>query len=355
MEAKARLHIKKVIETKRHGNIYHKICDWDNLLKAHKKARRGKGWYKEVQMVDSKPDLYIGRLQESLINKTYRTSEYSRFIRYDKGKEREIYRLPYYPDRICQWAIMLQVEHIIINTLIYDTYASIPERGIHVALDRVNQAMVHREGTRYCLKLDIKKYFPSVDQEILKALLRRKFKDRDLLWLLDEIIDSAEAGIPIGNYLSQYLANFYLAYFDHWLKGDKEVKYYFRYMDDIVILSDDKKRLHSLKRDIDSYLNDKLNLQVKGNWQVFPTYVRGVDFVGYRSFGDYILLRKSTAKNIKSKIRSINKRPLKPGDVNSVMSYKGWLKYCNSYNLQKRYLDPVIRRMENEGAIECNA
>ena len=302
-------------------------------------------------MVDSNPGKYLIPLQESLINKTYQTSEYSSFIKNDKGKEREIFRLPYYPDRICQWAIMLQIEDILINTFIHDTFASIPNRGIHKALKRVNKAMNDREGTQYCLKFDIKKYFPSINQDILKTLLRKKFKDEDLLWLLDEIIDSADEGIPIGNYLSQYLANFYLTYFDHWMKEDKKCKYYFRYMDDIVILHENKEYLHQLKKDIENYLDKNLNLRLKENWQAFPTYIRGIDFIGYRSFGDYALLRKSTAKNIKNKVKEIQLRELKKGDVNSIMSYMGWLEYCNSYNFKQKYLIPTIRRFENEGAI----
>ena len=302
-------------------------------------------------MVDFNPEKYLIPLQGSLINKTYQTSEYSSFIKNDKGKEREIFRLPYYPDRICQWAIMLQIEDILLNTLIYYTYASIHNRGIHKALKRVNKVMNDRKGTQYCLKFDIKKYFPSINQDILKTLLRKKFKDEDLLWLLDEIIDSADEGIPIGNYLSQYLANFYLTYFDHWMKEDKKCKYYFRYMDDIVILHENKEYLHQLKKDVEKYLDKNLNLRLKENWQVFPTYVRGLDFVGYRSFGDYTLLRKSTAKNIKNKVKEVQLRELKKGDVNSIMSYMGWLEYCNSYNFKQKYLIPTIRRFENEGAI----
>lgn len=114
---------------------------------------------------------------------------------------------------------------------------------------------------------------------MLKSILRRKLKDKRLLRLLDEIIDSAD-GVPIGNYLSQYFANLYLTYFDHWIKEQKRVKHYFRYADDIVILASDKSYLHSLMGEIRAYLGD-LKLEVKGNWQVFPVAARGIDFVGY--------------------------------------------------------------------------
>lgn len=295
---------------------------------------------------------HLKEIQKSLVNKTFTTSEYEVYTIYDSGKEREIHKLPYYPDRIVQWAIMLQIEPIFIKTFIYDTYAAIPGRGMHLALKRLHKAMEDREATKYCLKFDVKKFFPSIDTEILKQLIRRKFKDKDLLWLLDDIIDSTNGqGVPIGNYTSQYFGNFYLTYFDHWMKEEKKCKYYFRYMDDIVILHHSKEHLHELRKEVEKYLRDNLRLTLKENWQVFPTYVRGIDFVGYRSFGDYTLLRKSTAKKMKRKMRTINKRGhFKKTDINSIMSYKGWLEHCDAYNLEKAYILPLLRRYGRENS-----
>ena len=148
--------------------------------------------------------------------------------------------------------------------------------GIHAAAKAVELALKDVAGTQYCLKLDVKKFYPSVDHDVLKKFLRRKFKDADLLWLLDEIIDSAP-GLPIGNYLSQYFANFYLAYFDHWIKETKRVKYYFRYADDMVILASNKSDLHKLLFEMRQYLLG-LKLDIKDNYQVFPVEERGIVF-----------------------------------------------------------------------------
>jgi len=334
---------------KRYGNLYKKIYDLDNLRLAHKNAKKGKGWYKEVKMVDADEEYYLKLLQEMLINKTYNTSEYEIFIKKDGEKEREIYKLPYFPDRICQWAILQVIEPILINNFTKDTYSAIPGRGIHQALKRLKAAIQNDvPGTQYCLKLDVKKYYPSIDHNILKAKYRRIFKDKDLLWLLDEIIDSTpgDVGIPIGNYLSQYSGNFYLSSFDHWIKEVKKVKYYFRYMDDIVILGSSKEELHKLKIEVDEYLRNKLNLTIKENWQVFPTFIRGIDFVGYRVFLNYTLLRKSTCKSFKRKMRNINKKRLNGQELNysewcSINSYKGWLKWCDSYRLSQKYIKPI--------------
>lgn len=334
---------------KRYGYLYEKIYDMDNLILAHHNARKGKGWYHEVKMVDANPEYYLTKLQEMLINKTYRTSEYETFIKKDSGKEREIFKLPYFPDRICQWAIMQVIEPYLLRNFTKDTYSAIPGRGIHQCLNRLKYALNHDvPESQYCLKLDCKKFYPSINHTILKEKYRRLFKDDDLLWLLDEIIDSTpgDTGIPIGNYISQYSGNFYLSEFDHWIKEVKKVKYYFRYMDDIVILGRSKEELHQLKREIEEYLWVKLKLKIKENWQVFPTYVRGIDFVGYRVFMNYSLLRKSTCKQFKRKMTALNKKRIEGKQLNysewcSINSYKGWLIHCNSYRLSEKYIKPI--------------
>lgn len=301
-------------------------------------------------MVNSDPELYLKTLQEQLINKTYHTSEYTVFLRNDGVKTREIYKLPYYPDRIVHWAILQVVEPYLLKNFIANTYSAIPNRGIHYGMKRVKNNMYNDpEGTKYCLKLDVRKYYPSINHEILKQKYRRVFKDRDLLWLLDEIVDSVkeDKGVPIGNYLSQYFGNFYLSSFDHWIKEEKHVRYYHRYMDDIVILSNSKKELHCLFKDIRDYLAVNLKLQVKDNWQIFPTTVRGVDFLGYRFFGRYTLLRKRTYKNMRKKMRRyINHEKLTYNQKCSVVSYDGWLKHCDSCRLRQKYIKPLTDRPE---------
>lgn len=333
---------------KRIGNLYKKIYDMDNLRKAHRNARKGKGYYKEVKMVNANEDYYLTEIQNMLINKTYKTSKYEVFKVWDKTKEREIYKLPYYPDRIVQWAILQVIESILLSKLTINTFSSLKGRGIHFGLDRVKKALQDEENTKYCLKLDIHHYYPSINHTVLKQKYRRIFKDKDLLWILDEIIDSIEmsqgTGIPIGNYLSQWSANIYLNDFDRWLKEEKKCKYVFRYMDDVVILSDSKEELHYLLEEIKDYLGT-IKLELKGNYQIFPTNIRGIDFLGYRIFKDYILLRKSTCKNFKSKMNKINKKKsLNYSDNCTIQSYIGWLKWCNSYRLKNKYIRETIKK-----------
>jgi len=338
---------------KRYGNLYDKICDMDNLRLAHKNARKDKSHYKAVQMVDSNPDYYLGQIREMLINKTYNVSPYTYRKIMDKGKERELAKLPYFPDRIIQWAILLQIEPIFRKVFTNFTCASLKKRGIHKASRLTDKYMEDRPGTAYCLKIDVNKFYPNINHEILKTMLRKKFKDNDLLELLDKIIDSmpGEKGVPIGSYLSQYLANFYLAYFDHWLKEIKRVKYIVRYMDDITIYNESKEFLHALLRDMEEYLQNNLKLSVKDNWQVFPTDIRGVDFVGYRHFYGYKLLRKSTCKNFKRKMLNIKKKIQKGLNISysewcSANSYKGWLTWCDGFRLMQKYIAPLQPTLE---------
>lgn len=274
----------------------------ENLRLADHKARKGKKSQAGVHEFDKAPEEKLLQLQQMLINKTYQTSAYTMFKIYEP-KEREVYRLPYFPDRIAHHAIMNILEPIFLSMFTCNTYSCIKGKGIHAALRDLRTSLRDEAGTKYCLKLDIKKFYPNVDHAVLKELLRRKIKDQDLLWLLDEIIDSA-AGIPIGNYLSQYFANFYLTYFDHWLKEEKAVKHYFRYADDIVILSDSKEQLHQLLSEITTYLQSQLNLEVKGNYQVFPVAARGIDFIGYVSFHTHTRLRKSIKQSFARKLPS---------------------------------------------------
>ena len=312
-------------------------------------ARKDKSYYKDVQMVDKNVNKYCKEIQKMLLNYEYKieAKDYTKKFINDKGKIRELNKRPYYPHRIIQWAIMLQLQEIFHKQFTNFTCASLPGRGIHKALDLLKSYLKDEENTKYCLKLDIYHFYPSINQKILKEMLRKKFKDPELLWLLDLIIDSHEEGLPIGSYLSQYLANFYLSYFDHWLKEEKNIKYVIRYMDDIIILDKNKKALHKLKQEIERYLINKLKLKIKDNWQVFPVESRGIDFVGYKTFHNYSLLRRNTKQRFVKAITEIHNHLKSHTTLTShqtcvVHSYNGWLKWCDSYKLKKKYITKRI-------------
>ena len=217
------------------------------------------------------------------------------------------------------------------SIFIKQTYSSIKNRGIHACAKDVRFALDNfPKETKYCLKLDIHKFYPSIDHEILKKIIRIKIKDNRLLKLLDDIIDSAP-GVPIGNYLSQFFANLYLAYFDHWVKETLRCKFYFRYADDIVIMGNDKELLNLTLLNINYYLTTKLKLELKPNYQIFPVDSRGIDFVGYRFYHSHTLLRKSIKVKINRLLDRYERGYITLSKLKIIMqSYFGWLKYCNS-------------------------
>lgn len=311
---------------KRLSNVYDKIVSIDNLLLAHKNACRGKSKQKGVIAFKKNLDANIESLHERLKACDYDTPVYKVFTIHEP-KEREIYVLPYI-DRIVQHAILQVIGDMFRKNFTKNTYSCIPKRGIHLAKKNMQKFMIDKEASKYCLKIDIVKFYPSVDLDILKVMLRRKIKDVKLLWLLDVIIDSS-SGLPIGNFLSQYLGNFYLSPFDHWLKEKMKVKFCARYCDDTVILSDGKDYLHNLLKEIKVYLWDNLRLTVKSNHQVFLISSRGIDFLGYKTFHRYTLLRKSIKKRC-AKMMKYNR------NEQSMASYNGWLKHGNCINLKRK-------------------
>ena len=333
---------------KRIGNLYEKIYDIENLRLAHKQARRGKSFYTEVKLIDENEDEYLYRLQDMLIHKTYHTSKYEVFEKKEGKKIRKIYKLPYFPDRICQWAIIQVIEPYLMRTLTDDTYSALPGRGVERARRKMVRALkTDPENTVWCLKIDISKYYPNVNIEKLKLKYRRLFKDNDLLWLLDEILDSnPDTGVPIGNYISQYSGNIYLSDFDHRVKEVYHIKHYFRYMDDMVFLSSSKEELQNLIKEITKYLADEYDLKVKDSWSLFRVKDRGIDFVGYVFRHDSIRLRKSIAHSIKKTSSKIRWRVNNDMELNrhlyfSFNSLKGWLKHSHSGWLKIRYFDII--------------
>lgn len=326
---------------KRYGNLWEKIISVENIMEAHKNARKGKGHYKAVERFNRRPYHHARHIRHLLKNGLWIPTAYTPMVIADRGKPREILKVNYYPDRVIHHAIMQVVQPILERCYIKDTYQSIQGRGVHQGLQRIKSWMKDESGTKYTLKMDIRKFYPSVDNAILKQLLRKKIKCQPTLAALDRLVDSTD-GLPIGNYTSQTLGNFYLAFFDHWIKQELGAKYYIRYADDMVIMSESKETLHEMRQRISVYLQQHLHLKLKGNWQVFPTRKRGVDFLGYRLFGHYTLIRKKIARSM---MRAWKRPVHDPSDISRVVSYAGWALWADAYNLLRKYLPDVKKKV----------
>lgn len=328
---------------KRIGHIYENVCDINNLKQAVMKASLGKRDQKRVRRVLDNLNEAAAEIQRMLSTKTYEPSPYAIKTVRDgaRQKERTIYKPRFYPDQIIHWALMLQLEPVIVRGMYRYNCGSVPGRGTSDGQNALRRWLdMDRRGTKYCLKMDISKFYPSVDNETLKQMFRRVLKDSDCLWLIDTIIDSAQ-GLPIGNYTSQWFANFYLEGLDHFIKQKLRVKYYIRYVDDLVLLGPNKKNLHAARREIDRYLQS-IRLQLKGNWQVFRVDDRGIDFLGFRFFRDRTILRKRNALRIRRRLRKIQKKGrLSYKDACAVVSYWGWIKRSDSYGFYHKYVKPI--------------
>lgn len=322
---------------KRHGNLWKQIIDRDNLLVAYKLARKGKKRKPGIKKFARNLDANLDLIHDMLATHTFTTSPYNTRTIYEP-KKREIFILPFYPDRVVQHAIMNVLEPIWDRLFINESYACRAGKGMHKGSTKT---MEYIRKNKYCLKCDIRKFYPSINHSVLKQIVRQKIKDKDLLWLLDDIIDSypGETNTPIGNYTSQWFGNLYMNELDKYVKQVLRVKCYLRYCDDFLFFANSKDELHDIADKVKAFCADKLQLTLS-KCDLFPVS-RGVDFLGYRHFPKYILLRKSTAKRAKRRIASIIKRARKHkitlGQFRStVASYMGWMCWAKTYNLRRK-------------------
>ena len=350
---------------KRVGYVFEKIIEIDNIKKAIINASKRKTNRRNVQKVLNNIDFYAKQIQTMLVNDTYVPCKYIEQKIKDGAnkKERIIFKPSFYPDQCIHWAIMLQLESLLERGMYKYCCASVKGRGVHYGQRYVKKILKDVKGSKYCLQLDIRHFYPSIDKDKLKEKFIRIIKDPKLLNLIFKIIDSAEDGLPIGNYTSQWFANFYLQDLDHFIKEKLHVKYYIRYMDDIVLFSSNKRKLRYIKQEIEKFLTNK-GLELKDNWKLFLTDSRPLDFLGFRFYRNHITLRRRNALRIKRRVKKIKRRfelygHIRLQDASAMVSYFGWIKNSNSYhyyikNIQKyitlKQCKEVIR---NESNFRC--
>ena len=335
---------------KRHGCLWGQVIDFENIELAYQKAKRGKAKYRQVQEIENNSVFFLKELQKSLIDETFTTSTY-KTKKIHEPKERDIYVLPFYPDRIVQHALMNVVAPIWDKLFIFDTYACRPGKGQHKASLRVMNFISKKH--KYYFQGDIKKFYPSINHEILYTIITNKIKDKKVLRLFKNIITSivGDKNVPIGNLTSQWLGNLYLNELDTYIKNTLKIKNYLRYNDDFILFGNNKKVLKDIQEDVRLFLKEKLNLTLSK--EKIQSIENGIDFVGYRHFPNKILLRKASAKRMK---RNLNikhykfiKGHTKPDQfISTIQSIRGWLKWANTYNFQQALkLDSLLQEAEN--------
>ncbi len=315
-------------------NQFDEIIDIENIKKAIHNASKDKKDREDVKLILDNVHHYSNEIHLMLVNQTYTIDSYDIEEKIDKNKIRIIHKLDFYPHRIIQHAILQVMEKKWKPSLIKNTYQSIKHRGIVKCKRDVEKclkrmAKVNKGNDTYVVKLDVAKYYPSVDNVLLKIILFKKIKCKKLLWLLSIIIDSIQ-GLPIGNLLSQYFGNIFLTFLDTFIKKYRFVVGYFRYCDDIVILVYKKYLARKTYLMAKSILNTIYNLELNTSSQYFCIKHRKLDFVGFvfDKLGR-VTLRKSIKLNF-IKCCKIN-------DNKRLASYWGFIKEASAYNLWNKY------------------
>ena len=321
----------------------------DSLFSAWEDFKKGKS--KKLDVIAFEKDFKnsLQLLYKELKNKTYQHSEYVSFYVKDP-KLRNINKATV-KDRVLHHAVFVILYRIFDKLFIFDSYSSRNEKGTHLAVQRLNEFAnkVSRNNTRNCfiLKCDIKKFFDSIDQDILLGLIKRQIADENTLWLLELIIKSFKKGIPLGNVTSQIFANIYLNELDQFIKRTLKIKYYIRYCDDFVILSEDQHYLESIIPKISKFLQDYLKLSLHPNKIVMRKYRQGIDFLGYVSFPYHKIVRVKTKnrifKKIGVKMADFKDHKISEDSFNQTLqSYFGILKHCDSCKLGKQVMNILL-------------
>lgn len=325
---------------KSYNHLYEAYISDDNIRLAIKNACKHKLNRKRFRELHDNPDKYIEWIRKQAIN--YKNDHHTPVIIYDgiQRKKRTII-VPTFREQIVHHMVVNILKPIIMKSMYEHSYGSIPDRGATLGTKRIRRWLKDSKGTRYCLKMDIKKYFDSVPHEIVTKKLAEQIHDQRFLNILLEIVSVNEKGLPLGFYTSQWLANWYLTGLDHYIKEVLKAPYYIRYMDDMIIFGSNKRKLHKMCQAIADYLKKYLGLELKGNYQVFPIKSRALDFMGFRFYRYRTTLRRTILYTACRKAKRLFKKD-KPTiyDIKQFMSYLGWFKQTDTYNV---FCDRVTR------------
>jgi retron-type reverse transcriptase len=347
---------------KRFGGLYEKIISFENLYLASRAARLGKRHKQSCAAFEMNIEEGLASLRDELLQKTYRPGAYREFTIYER-KPRRISAAPY-RDRVVHHALCRVIEPIFERSFIHDSYACRPGKGTHSAVARFTE---FARRYRYVFKTDIRKYFPSIDHDILFERISRKIKCLDTLWLIRLIIDTSNPqeeilqyypgddlfaplerrrGIPIGNLTSQFFANIYLDGLDHYTKEDLQCRSYIRYVDDITAFGDDKQKLWKIGKAMGEYLST-LRLTMHPDKTIVVPVSQGVDYLGYRVFPDRRRLRKDNVVRFRRRMQKMQ-NDYRTGqitlkDVNSsIQSWIGHAKHADTYKLREKIFAGII-------------
>jgi retron-type reverse transcriptase len=343
---------------KTYNNLYKKLCSFENISLAFRKAKLGKSKRDYVIKFEADLENNLKSLQEELLNKTYSLGSLKKFVIRDP-KTRKIHA-SIFRDRIVHHAIINILNPIYNKIFIYDSFASRKNKGSQKAIERfesfvrkvssngklIKNSFNNNSIKGYVLKADFRHYFDSVSQEVLINILRKKIDDEDLIWLIKKVLENFEIskgiGMPLGNYTSQFFANVYLNELDYYVKHVLKAKYYIRYVDDFVILHKNKKRLEYFLEHINSFL-PFLKIKLHPDKTEIIPLSKGVTFLGYRIFFHDRLLKKINVRYFLKKLEKnrllFNNKEITEEQLESMINgWMGYAKFANTFNFREKII-----------------
>lgn len=337
---------------KRFKNLFNKFYDKSFCRAAIMNAAQHKTRRKSVVKVVRNIDEYTNKLQSILISQSYVPSPTQPLYVTDQssGKIREIYPPRFFPDQCVHWAVVMAIKPALMRGMYDHSVGNIPGRGQSAGVKYVKKVLKdHKKRTKYCLYFDIHHFYQSIDQEKLISMLKNVINDKRMISLISVIIRAYDDGLPLGNYTSQWLANFYLQGFDHYMKEKLKAPFYCRYVDDCIVIGPNKRKLHRIQESALSYLKS-IGLTMKPNFQVFPIDKRGIDFLGYRFYHDRTIMRRRNFKRFRRQALRIHKKiteqkPISAHTAAGFLSRCGQLKWCNSFTIKLKYISGTDNRI----------
>lgn len=348
---------------KSYNHLFEKLISYDNLSKAIDKSSLGKRDRQEVNLVFNNKDKYIKKLQSLLLSRQLKIRRHEA-VKINDGirlKPRLIIKPDYIWEQILHHAIVQVLTPIFMRSMYPFSCGSLPKRG--GLYGKKYLAKYIRENPtkiKYVAKGDIKKFFQTVNIELVKEKFKKIIHDKRMLEVIFLVLDSNIAdyqgeeinmGLPIGYYLSQWIANWFLQDFDFFIKQELKIKCYVRYVDDFVLLGNNKKELHKAMAAIAEYLKN-IDLELKENYQVFRfVYTdrqgkergRPIDFMGYKFYRDRTILRRGIMlRAVRKALKISKKEKLNWYECTQLLCYLGWFKYTDTYNVYERYIKPKV-------------
>mgnify|MGYP002527543765 CR=1 FL=1 len=325
-------------------NEYEKALSYEALMKAHMQSRKGKGYRKDIILFNLKQEEYIMWLYEQLKTLKYKHGGYTVFY-ITEPKLRRIEKSKYLDRIVHRWYVNSFIKPYFVPQFIETSYVCLENKGMHKACLDVQGTMKHCKniwGEYYILKMDIKKYFENINKNIVYEILQRKIKDEKVLWLTKEILysNNGENNLPIGNYTSQMFANIYLNELDQYVKHKLKGKYYFRYMDDAILIRKTKEETKQDLENIKEFLREQLKLELNKKTQIFKNK-QGINFCGYKINEYRLKIRDKGKRKLKIKVKKLEEK-VKKGIINSkeakryLAGHLGYMKIANVKNLKER-------------------